>query len=93
MNGEGFVLTDITLTVLCFFAAFTQILNVRLEWAESRCANFSTLLRLAGWFVLSVRFSHLLLTHGDLPVGAASIVALICLALAEITAAAFHERK
>ena len=93
MNGGGFVLPDITLTVLCFFAAFTQILNVRLEWAENRCANFSTLLRLAGWFVLSVRFSHLLLEHGDLPVGAASIVALICLALAEITAAAFHERK
>jgi hypothetical protein len=93
MNGEGYVLIDITLTVLAFFAAFAQILNVRQEWAATRCANFSTLLRLAGWFVLSVRFSHLLLTHGDLPVGAPSIVALICLALAEITAAALHERK
>lgn len=91
--SEGDVLGDITLTVLVFFAAFSQLLCVREEWAETKCANFSTLLRFAGWFVLCVRFSQLLVTEGDLPIGAASVVALMCLALAEISAAALNQRK
>lgn len=91
--SEVDVLADITLTVLVYFAAFSQLLCVREEWAATKCANFSTLLRLAGWFVLCVRFSLLLVTEGDLPIGAASVVALMCLALAEISAAALNQRK
>lgn len=93
MTGEGNVLADITLTVLVYFAAFSQLLCVRDEWALSRCANFSTLLRLAGWFVLCVRFTDLLNAAGDLPIGLPSVIALMCLALAEISAAALNQRK
>lgn len=93
MSGEGFVLIDITLTVVTYFAAFTQMLCVRQEWTETRCANFATLLRLAGWFVIAVRFSHVLITTGDLPVSPTSVIALLCLALAEVTATALNQRK
>lgn len=93
MNGEGAVLADIILTVLVFFAAFAQLLCARVEWADGRCVAFSTLLRLAAYFILCVRFSHLLVTTGDLPIGLPSVVALMCLALAEITAAALNQRK
>lgn len=93
MNGEGNVLVDIVLTVLVHFAAFAQLLCVRQEWREAKCVNFSTLLRVGGWFVLSVRLMDLLIVEGDLPIGAASVVALICLAMAEITAAALSRRS
>lgn len=92
MSAEVNVLTDIILTVLVHFAVFAQLLQVRQEWREDRCANFSTLLRLAGWFVLSVRFMDLLIVKGDLPIGTPSVIALIGLAMAEITAAAFSSR-
>lgn len=93
MTGEGHVLLDIILTVLVYFAAFAQLLRVREEWAVTKCANFSTLLRFAGWFVLCVRFTGLLSSHGDLPIGLPSVIALMCLALAEITAAALNQGK
>jgi hypothetical protein len=93
MSGEGDILGDITLTVLVHFAAFAQLLCARSEWREIRCVSLATLLRSAGWFVLSVRFMELLITAGDLPIGAASVLALAGLAMAEITAAALNQRK
>lgn len=87
------MLPDIILTVLCYFAAFCQILLIRLEWIETQCASFSALLRLAGWFVVCVRFSHVLIRQGELPVSATSMIALSCLALAEVSTVALGKRR
>jgi hypothetical protein len=84
---------DIVLTVLTLFAAFTQVLVIRDQWVKTRCAYLSTLLHLAGWFVLSVRFLDFMFVKGDLPITPPSVVALMCLALAEIIATALNQRK
>ena len=86
------MLADIVLTVLAHFTVLAQLLCARREWAETRCVSYVTLLRFAGWFVFSARCAHMLWLTGDLPISAASLIALTCLSLAEITAAAFHKR-
>lgn len=86
MNGEGYVLLDLLLLVLCYAACFAVMARAR------RVPEFADLFRLAGWFVLSVRLTDLMLEHADLPIGLPSVIALYCLALAEVTAAALCRR-
>lgn len=87
------LLSDIVLTVLTLFAAFTQVLVIRDQWVRNSCADLSALLHLAGWFVLSVRFMDFMVVSGDLPITSPSVVALMCLAMAEISATALNQRK
>jgi hypothetical protein len=86
MNGSGYVPLDVLLLVLCYAACVAVMLRAR------RAPEFADMFRLAGWFVLSVRLTDLMLSEHDLPIGLPSVIALYCLALAEVTAAALYRR-
>jgi len=92
MNGDDYLLFDVVVTVLCIAAALAQMICLRRDFRESHEAGLAGILRLAGWFVLSVRFMFLLADAGDLPISLPSLVGITCLAMAEVTAAALHKR-
>jgi hypothetical protein len=92
MNGGGFLLFDCVVTVLCVAAGLAQAICLQRDFREAHEAGLAGVLRLFGWIALAVRFMFLLAETGDLPIGLPSLVAITCLAMAEVTAAATHKR-
>lgn len=88
--GQGYIGWDVSLFMLTIGAMVVNIFYVHSWFKISAMLGVIRLLRATGWLILATRFGFVLMTSGDILISVPSIIALMFLAIGEMSIILFR---